>query len=95
MLTPVSCSLRPAEKFKPRFVVGDGPGAIADLALSRAEFVEQTFQTRNVQQVEIDKVGPEWSKIRMVVSGKPYVTKASLGVDLLERLFPAMFPQGA
>ena len=64
------------------------------LALSRPEFVEETFQYGNVQLVEIEKIAPIWSQVLMVVCRKPQMTKASLDVDLLDRLCPTLFKQG-
>ena len=64
------------------------------LAISRPEFIEEAFQYGNVQLVEIEKIAPVWSQILMVVCRRPYVTKATLDVDLLERLFPTLFKRG-
>ena len=84
LMTSVRTTLRSVERFSLTFVVGDGPGAIVALAISRPEFIEETFQYGNVQLVEIEKIAPIWSQILMVVCRKPYVTKTSLDVDLLE-----------
>ena len=94
LITSVRTTLRSIERFSPTFIVGDGPGAIIALAISRPEFLEEVLQYGNVQQVEIEKMAPIWSQILMIVCRRPNITKASLDVDQLERLFPTLFKQG-
>ena len=38
LITSVRTTLRSVERFSPTFVVGDGPGAVVALAISRPEF---------------------------------------------------------
>ena len=94
IVTSVRATLRSVERQNPAFVVGDGPGAIVALGLSRPEFVEETLRFGNVQQVEIEKMAPKWAQILMIVCRKPMMTKSMLDVDLLERLLPNLFKTG-
>ena len=56
LLTSIATSLRSIERQKPTIIVGDGPGALVALGLSKPEFLEHVLQQRNLQQVEIEKM---------------------------------------
>merc|ERR1711920_179718 len=92
LLTSVATTLRSIERQKPTIIIGDGPGALVALGLSKPEFVEYVLQQRNLQLVEIEKMAPHWANVLMIVCRRPCLTRGSLDVDYLDQTFPLMFP---
>ena len=76
-LTSINTTLRSIQRFKPTFVVGDGPGALIAMGLSRPEVVDLTLQSRNTQLPEIERIGPEWAGVLMIIARRPYLNKSA------------------